>query len=106
MSNIKGSNSSSTVGYDKLDDPRERFFGWVPYIKKQRTVFLLCLVMLFFAFGIIPYLPTFWLCGWIPSLWIYVILTVLINVVIWTIYFNKYWTAYDDDKIEKMKGEN
>lgn len=106
MSNSKDVSTSSIVGYDKLDEPRERFFGWVPYIKKQRIMLLLCLAVLFFAFGIVPYLPTFWLFGWIPSLWIYVILSVLINTVIWTIYFKKYWTAYDDDKVEKMKGEN
>lgn len=106
MSNFKDASNSSSVGYEKLDDPRERFFGWFPYIKKQRTILYLSLAVLFFAFGIIPYLPTFWLFGWIPSLWIYVIISVLINTFMWTNYFKKYWTAYDEDKIAEMEGDN
>ena len=85
------------LGYENLDNPRERFFGWFPRTKKQTGIFLWTVIWLFAAVGILPWLPSFWLFGWLPSMWVYVALIVpFVPGLGWTYYFENKWTALDD----------
>lgn len=93
---MESKNRHIVVGYDALDNPRERFFGWIPYMKKQYIFFALNVLSLVFSLTIYPHLPAKMFWGWFPSCWLYQLIIVLFNTAMWGIYFYKYWTALDD----------
>ncbi len=92
--------------YDDIDSIRERFFGWWP---RRRTdqIFLTCNLLFFFT-GIFiwPWLPAFRI-GLFPAPYIWYLVLTVIGILMWGIYCNKYWFAWEDDiPGENEKGES
>lgn len=91
------------LGYENLDRPRERFFGWFPYLRAQKVIFILTILLIIFGAGVTPYLPTFWVFYIIPSVFVWAgVVTVALGQFMWTVYFSKYWTAWEDENLDNQ----
>jgi hypothetical protein len=98
---VETSEQRSVSAYERLDSPRERFFGWFPYLPKQAVFFVINVLYFLSGFIVWPYMPRFMLFGGIPSPFVwYVLLWTPVNMVLWGVYFSRYWTALDDEDVE------
>lgn len=85
--------------FSSLDTARERFFGWFPREKGPAVFLVLNVIYFLSAWFLWPYLPQFLLFGWIPSPYVwYIGLFTPINMILWGVYFTKYWTALKDSE--------